>query len=118
MKENDTFEFFQKHLDVTLDFKVTYENHLNNVIAKISKTIGFSRKLQNLFPGTTLNTIYKAFVRPRLDYSAVLYDQVFNNLFTEYLESVQYNACLALAGVIMGTSKDEIYQKVGSEVLV
>ena len=118
MKENDTFEFFQKHLDVTLDFKVTYENHLNNVIAKVSNTIGFSRKLRNLFPGTTLNTIYKAFVRPRLDYSAVLYDQAFNNLFTEYLESVQYNACLPLAGVIMGTSKDEIYQKVGSEVLV
>ena len=37
--------------------------------------------------------IYKAYVRPHLDYDAVLYDQAFNGLFHEKLESIQYNAC-------------------------
>ena len=40
-----------------------------------------------------------------------LYDQVFNNLFKEKLESFQYNACLALTGAIRGTSKEKIYQE-------
>ena len=32
-------------------------------------------KVQNLLRRTTLITIYKAFVRPQVDYSDVLYDQ-------------------------------------------
>ena len=62
----------------------------------------------------TLMNIYKAFVRPHLDYDDVLYEQVFNSFFHEKLESVQYNACLALTGVIQGTTK-KIYQELGLE---
>ena len=40
-----------------------------------------------------------------------LYDQAFNNLFKEKLESFQYNTCLALTGAIRGTSKEKIYQE-------
>ena len=32
--------FSQKHLDVILDFKLTFEEHLNNVLAKVNKVIG------------------------------------------------------------------------------
>ena len=40
-----------------------------------------------------------------------LYDQAFNNLFKEKLESFQYNACLALTGAIRVTSKGKVYQE-------
>ena len=60
-------------------------------------------------------TIYKAFIWPHLDYGDVLYDQAFNNLFKEKLESNQYIVCLALAGAIRGTSKVKIYRKLGLE---
>ena len=33
------------------------------------------------------------------------------NLFCEKLESVQYNAALAITGAIQGTSRDKIYQE-------
>ena len=35
----------------------------------------------------------------------------FNVPFHEKLESIQYNACLALTGAIRGISKDKIYQE-------
>ena len=107
----------QKHLGVILDFKLTFEEHLNNVLAKFNKTVGLLRKLRNILPRTTLITIYKAFIRPHLGYGDVLYDEVFNDSFKEILESFQYNASLALTGAIRGTSKGKIYQKLGLESL-
>ena len=77
--------FPQKHLGVILDFKLTFEEHLNNVLAKVNKAVGLLRKLRNILPRTTLITIYKAFIRPHLDYGDVLYDQAFNNSFKEKL---------------------------------
>ena len=73
--------YSQKHLGVILDFKLTFEEHLNNVLAKVNKAVGLLRKLRNTLPRTTLVTIYKAFIRPHLDYGNVLYDQAYNNSF-------------------------------------
>ena len=114
---NVSQSFSQKHLVVILDFKLTFEDHLNNVLGKVNKEVGLLRKLRNLLPRRTLITIYKAFIRPHLDYGDVLYDQAFNNSFTEKLESTQYNVCPALTEAIRGTSKEKIYQKLGLESL-
>ena len=35
----------QKHLDVTLDLKLTFEEHLLNVFKTVNRTIGLMRKL-------------------------------------------------------------------------
>ena len=75
------------------------------VATKMNKAIGLLRKLQNLLPRTALITIYKAFVRPHLDYSDILYDQAFNLSFQHKLESIQYRACLAITGAIQVPSK-------------
>ena len=98
--------YSQKHLGVILDFKLTFEEHLNNVLAKVNKAVGLLRKLRNiLLPRAMLITIHKTFIRPHLDYGDVLY------------ESIQYNACLALTGAIRGTSEEKIYQELGLESL-
>ena len=99
----------QKHLGVILDLKLTFEEHLNNVTAKVKKAVGFLRKLRNILLSTTLITIYKAFIRPHLDYGDVLYDQNFNNSFNV--------ECLALTAAMRGTSKEKIYQELGLESL-
>ena len=87
------------------------------VSLKISKTLGLLRKLHNLLPRSALITIYKAFVRPYLDYVKILYDQAYNMSFHHKLESIQYNACLAITGAIRGTSKEKLYQELGLESL-
>ena len=104
----------QKHLGVTLDVSL---EHLNNVLNKVNKTIGLLRKLQNLLSRSTLITVYKAFVRPHLDYGDILFDETYNSSFREKLESIQYNACLALTGAIRGSSKEKLYQELGFESL-
>ena len=87
------------------------------VTTKINNTIGVFRKLQNLLPRTALITIYKAFVRPHLDYGDILYDQAFNLSFQKRLESIHYRACLAITGAIRGTSREKIYQELDLESL-
>ena len=103
----------QKHLSILLDSKLTFEDHYKIIINNTDRTIGLLRKLQSLLPRTALITICKAFARPQLDYGDVIYDQAFNASFHKKLESIQYNACLALTGAIRGTSKKRIYQKLG-----
>ena len=72
------------------------------VSLKISKTLGLLQKLHDLLPRSALITIYKAFVRPYLDYGKILYDQAYNMSFHHKLKFIQYNACLAITGAIRG----------------
>ena len=45
-------------------------------------------------------TIYKAIIRPLLDYGDVIFDEAFNNSFHQRLESIQYNAAMLIIGNI------------------
>ena len=87
------------------------------MFGKISKTIGLLRKLQILLPRAALITKYKAFIRPHLHYGDILYDQVYSMSFNQKLESIQYNACLAITGAIRGTLKENICQELDLEPL-
>ena len=70
-----------------------------------------------LLPRSSLLTIYKSFVRPHLDYGDVNYDQPNNSRLSDKIESVQYNAALAITGTIRGTSNEKLYQELGLESL-
>ena len=52
-----------------------------------------------------------------MDYGDVVYDQPSNNAFFNKLETVQYNAALAITGAIKGTSREKLYQELGLEYL-
>ena len=54
-------------------------------------------------------TMYQGFVRPHLDYDDLIYDEAYNETFHQKLESIQYNARLALSGAIRGSSREELY---------
>ena len=60
---NVSQSFPRKYLGVILDFKLTFEDHLNNLLAKVNKAVGLLRRLRNLLPRTTLITISKAFIQ-------------------------------------------------------
>ena len=69
------------------------------ITTKVNKTIGLLRKLPKTQP-----RLNQAFVRPHLDYGDIIYDEAYNETFHQKLESIQYNACLALSGAIRGSS--------------
>ena len=106
-----------KHLGMVLDSKLDFNIHINEKIFKANKGIGLIKKLQSELSRKTLLNIYKSFVRPHLDYGDVIYDKPNVGNFTSKLESVQYNAGLAITGAIRGTSKERLYQELGFEYL-
>ena len=61
--------------------------------------------------------MYKAFVRPHLDYGDIIYDEAFNETFHQKLGSIQYSACVALSEAIRGSSREKIYHQLGMESL-
>ena len=107
----------QKHLGLFLDSKLSFFDHINEKIKRATKRVNVIRKVNLLFPRSFLLTIYKSFVRPHLDYSDVIYDQPNNSRLSDKIESVQYNAALAMTGAIRGTSKEKLYQELGLESL-
>ena len=107
----------QKHLEMILDNKLNFQEHLKRILNKVNKTIGLLRKLQNILARGPLLTIYKSFVRAHLDYDDVIYDQQYNNSFHQKLEPIQFNAALAVKGAIRISSREKLYQELGLESL-
>ena len=107
----------QKHLGMHLDAKLNFEKHLDNIMSTVAKIVGLLRELHTVLPRSSLVTIYKAFIRPHLDYGDIIYDRTYNESFHQKLESVQYNAALAITGAIRGTSRAKLYQELGLESL-
>ena len=107
----------QKHLGLTLDVKLNFVEHIKNITQKITKTMGLLRTFQPILPRSSLLTIYKIIIRSQLDFADVIYDQAYYTSFHEKLESLQYNACLAMTGAIRGTSSEKLYQELRLESL-
>ena len=63
--------------------------------------MGLLRKLRNTLPRPSLLTIYNLFIRLRLDYGDIIYDQAYNASFQRKVESLRYNAALAITGAIL-----------------
>ena len=108
---------YQKHLGIILDEKLNFKQHIDNAILKIDKGISVIKKLRHGLPRKSLITIYKAFLRPLIDYGDIIYDQPQNESFCEKLQSVQYKVALEITGAIQGTSRDRIYLELGLESL-
>ena len=107
----------QKHLGMLLDTKLNFGEHLKTIFQKINKNIGVLRKFETLPLKTPLIIIYKSFVRRHLDYGDMIYDQTFNMSFQQKMETIQYNAALAITGAIRGSFREKQYQELGLETL-
>ena len=90
----------QKHLGLTLESKLSFAKHLSGKIIEAKKNIGIIKNLSRFLPLKTLDQMYKALVRPHLDYCDVIYHippkqdkfGVVLNSLMETVEKVQYRA--------------------------
>ena len=106
-----------KHLGLLLDKRLAFDRHVEEMILRANKGVGLITRLRRYLPRNSLLTIYKALIRPHLDYGDVVYDYPGNASFMQKLESVQYNASLAITGCFRGTSRDKLYSELGLESL-
>ena len=98
-------------------FKVKLWRTFKVRVEKTIKTIGLLPEFQGILPRTCLVTIYIPFSRHYLDYDDILYDETFNELFHQRIESIQYNAATAVTGTIRGTSSEKLCQELRLESL-
>ena len=94
----------QKQIGMYLDEKLNYNTYIKEKLSRVYKGIGLLRNLSNKLPRQALVTIYKAFLRPRLDYGDIVYDKPDNETFIYKIEKAQSDAALAVTGAIRGTS--------------
>jgi hypothetical protein len=120
-----------KHLGVILDSKLFFKSHTTAKISMARKGIGIIKKIYPFVSRKTLNDVYKMYIRPHLDYADVLYHIPNKDLLTflstneEYdlhvnmkrIESVQYDAALAVSGAWRGSSRTKLYKELGWEPL-
>ena len=97
-----------------LDCKLNFEEHLKTIVNRINKTIGLLRKFRTSYQGNR----YLQYVNPLSDHTLIILTLFTTNTsFHQKLEALQYNAALAIAGAIPGTSKEKLYNKLGLESL-
>ena len=51
---------------------------MNSAVSKVDKGISVIKKLQHILSQKSLVTMYKAFLRPLLDYGDIIYNQPHN----------------------------------------
>ena len=82
----------QKHLGVSLDTKLSFNEHTNGEIYQANKGATLLRKLQTILPRTSLLTIHNSFIIPPLDYADMIYDQPSNTSFSRRVTKI-YLVC-------------------------
>ena len=81
------------------------------------RIIGSIKKLSLILPRASPLTIYKAFLRPHLNYAGIIYDKPDNESFKDWVEKVQYNAALVITDAIRNASRERIYNELILESL-
>ena len=78
---------FLKHLGISPDSMLNFNEHLRNIQSKVNSIIKIIRSLQNVLPRSVLLRIYKSVAHPYLDYGDIIYDKAYNKSFKSKLKS-------------------------------
>ena len=69
------------------------------------------------FASNSINYYFQIIYTTPLDYGDIIYDRVYNTSFHQNIESIQYNAALAITDAVRGTSREKLYQELGFQSL-
>ena len=107
----------QKHIGIHLDEKLNFKIHIEAILIKANREISIIKKLMHTLPRKSLLTIYKAFLRPNIDYGDNIYDSTSNRYSCEMLDSVQYKAAFDITRAMKGTSRENVLTELDLESL-
>ena len=112
LEEVDTF----KHLGVTLSKDLFWNKHIENLATTAGKCLDILNALKYKLDRVTLEKLYVAFIRSKLEYSNIVWDNCSKQL-SDLLEGVQYRAAKIISGAISRTSHNIVYKEVGWQTL-
>ena len=106
---------------------LTFQKHIISKTKIARKHIGTIKHFSSYLPLSTLDQLYKLYVRPHLDYCDIIYHipSLVNDFdmsisltsSMEMVEKIQYQAALAITGAWQGTSRNKVYDELGWESL-
>ena len=67
-------EYQVKYLWVTITLNLSWKPHVTNIMNKVSKTLGFIRQNIRTNSKSIKQAVYKALVRPTLEYAGTVWD--------------------------------------------
>ena len=116
-----------KHLGLILDPRLDFAAHIKEKSMTARKGIGLIKHLRSYLPIDALKSIFTMHMRSHLDYCDFIFHipELVGNFSTDInlshqmkkLESLQYQAWLAVTGMWQGTNRDKVYEELGWESL-
>lgn len=101
-----------KHLGMFLTTTLNWKHHIEQTTSKCFKLLGTLKKFKYRWSRRALETCFKSFVRPILEYGCILYDSCSHSDIMR-VESVQLEAARIVTGAKKGTSHSALYDELG-----
>jgi hypothetical protein len=107
-----------KHLGLTFSNDLTWKKHVYEIGKKAFNCLGLLRPHKMSMDRRTLETLYKSFIRPVLEYADVVWHIPSDNRHVlDILERVQLEAARVVTGATRRCSTEGLYAEVGWEKL-
>ena len=105
-----------KHLGITFANDGTWHKHIEDITKKAWNRINVLRSLKFTLDRQSLETIYTSFIRPTLEYSDVVWDNI-TQADEEELEKIQIEAARIITGATRLVSIHNLYKESSLEPL-
>ena len=99
-------------LGLILNEKMNWDAHIDNIISKANKKIGLIWRLSNHVPRFAVEIIYTTYIRPQLEYCAVIYNNCTKET-SNRLESCQRRAAIACTRAYQRTNTITLLEELG-----
>ena len=86
-----------KHLGLTVSEDGNWNEHVKNIMIKVSSRLSVFRRVKLKLKRSHLQTIYISFIRPLMEYSDIVWDNIADYL-KQSLESLQLEATRIVTG--------------------
>jgi hypothetical protein len=107
-----------KHLGVHLSHNLSWNKHAEETAKKANRCLGILRPLKFVLDRASLETLYKSFVRPILEYADIVWDAPDAHRHgLDILEKVQTEAARIVTGATARCGTEDLYSEVGWEKL-
>lgn len=105
-----------KHLGLILSSNLSWDEHIEHICVKANQSLNVLNALKYKLDRSTLEKLYFSFVRSKLEYGSIVFDNCSKHS-EELLDSVQYRAAKIVSGAIHRTSHNVVYSELGWERL-
>jgi len=103
-------------LGLTINDTLNWNDHINTIINRANKKIGILWRLSNDLPRYAVENIYTSYIRPQIEYSAIIYDNCTAEQ-SNRLETCQRRAAVACTRAYMRSNTELLMREVGWSTL-